>query len=277
VTVTASCALSTGDTLLNNAAVVSLTTPDPNAANNTATAVTTAFNPPPVITCPADIVVPNDPGLCSAVVSYDIPVAVDNCPGATVSCTPPPGSVFPKGTTSVSCVATDSGGATGTCGFTVTVNDVEPPKVTCSVGQGRLRPVNHNLVNVGLAVTATDNCPGPLPITVRVASDEDDETQTGDGRFSPDAASIATEMLRLRQERRGDADGRVYLITSLATDESNNTGSTCCTVVVPHSNAKASVEEVLVQAGAEDRAVCRGSRAMVQGPAQYGDQVREAP
>ena len=33
----------------------------------------------PAITCPADITTSNDPGDCSAVVTYATPVASDNC------------------------------------------------------------------------------------------------------------------------------------------------------------------------------------------------------
>jgi hypothetical protein len=44
------------------------------------------------------------------------------CTGATVNCSPPSGSTFPIGTTTVSCLATDACGETANCAFTVTVN-----------------------------------------------------------------------------------------------------------------------------------------------------------
>jgi hypothetical protein len=106
------------------------------------------------------------------------------------------------------------------------------------------------MVNVGLTASATDNCPGALPLTVRVFGDEDDETATGDGNFSPDAKDIAPIALRLRSERRGDADGRVYLPIEKATDTSGNTGHACCTVVVPHGNSAAANQSVNLQAAA---------------------------
>lgn len=83
------------------------------------------------IICPQDITVPNIPGLCEAVVEYPDP-CVANCPGwVRVGCDPPSGSTFPVGTTPVTCIAEDEFGNTASCTFTVTVEDVELPQVTC--------------------------------------------------------------------------------------------------------------------------------------------------
>jgi hypothetical protein len=225
----------------------------------------------PVITCPANQTVPNDPGLCSAVVSYPPPTVTDNCPGAGPAvCVPPSGSVFPKGTTPVGCSVSDASDNPSSCGFSVTVQDVEPPRVFCSVADSSLWPPNHNLVNVGLTVSATDNCAGALPLAVRIFGDEDDEMATGDGNFSPDAKDIAPATLRLRSERRGDADGRVYLDLDSATDTSGNTGFACCTVVVPHSNSRAARESVALQAAAA-QSYCAVSHAAPPGYFVVGD------
>jgi hypothetical protein len=48
-------------------------------------------------------------GTFSGVVNYN-PGATDNCPGLTVVCIPPSGSVFPVGATAISCRATDAAG-----------------------------------------------------------------------------------------------------------------------------------------------------------------------
>lgn len=77
----------------------------------------------PVITCPANLIVGNDPGLDSAVVDSFSATASDNCPGVTSSCIPPPGSTFPLGDTSVTCTAEDAAGNEATCDFTITVID----------------------------------------------------------------------------------------------------------------------------------------------------------
>jgi len=108
------------------------------------------------LTCPANLSTNNDAGLCNATVNYPAPTSTGAC--GTISCTPNSGSIFNVGTTNVTC--TDSGSA-ASCGFTVTVNDVEPPVVnagTCPpidvVGSGG-NPVNYT------PPSASDNC-GPV-------------------------------------------------------------------------------------------------------------------
>ena len=66
-----------------------------------------------VTVCPAPITVCNDPGECGAVVTYP----TGGC-GTTPTCTPPSGSFFPLGITTVTCGPV--GAPEGT--FTVTVN-----------------------------------------------------------------------------------------------------------------------------------------------------------
>lgn len=121
---------------------------------------------PPVITCPADIIVDTDSGVCEAVVNYPAATATDNCPGTiTITSTPSSGSTFSVGTASVSCIATDVAGNADTCTFTVTVNDTEAPEVTCpaAIVVGTDSGVCEAVVNYP-AVTATDNCPGAVTI-----------------------------------------------------------------------------------------------------------------
>jgi hypothetical protein len=75
---------------------------------------------PPVIHCPANMVV-SGCGTNGAVVNFTV-TATDNCAGpVTIISTPPSGSVFPPGTNTVTCVASDACGNTSQCNFTVTV------------------------------------------------------------------------------------------------------------------------------------------------------------
>jgi hypothetical protein len=81
--------------------------------------VTVIDTTPPVITCPDNIVVDS----CTNLPVSFAPIATDNCGNVTVVCTPPSGSVFGAGTTTiVTCVATDEAGLSSSCQFTVTVN-----------------------------------------------------------------------------------------------------------------------------------------------------------
>jgi hypothetical protein len=82
---------------------------------------------PPVFPngCPGGIVKAAQvscPFTTTATVTYVTPIATDNCPPPpTVVCNPPSGSMFPAGTTSVTCTATDSSGNTATCSFPVNI------------------------------------------------------------------------------------------------------------------------------------------------------------
>lgn len=116
----------------------------------------------PTITCPANIVRNNDAGLCSAAVTYPNASASDNCAGVIVAVFAglPSGSAFPVGLSTVVFRATDASANSATCSFTIRVNDVQPPVITCPP------PLNlpntfgmcgRNINWVGLA-TASDNC-----------------------------------------------------------------------------------------------------------------------
>jgi hypothetical protein len=87
---------------------------------------------PPVISdVPADMTVEatNHSG---AVVNYTVPSAVDYIHGEVqVQCQPLSGSVFPLGTTVVSCTASDAEGNSVAVRFSVTVQDTMPPSVNC--------------------------------------------------------------------------------------------------------------------------------------------------
>jgi hypothetical protein len=135
-------------------------------------------------------------------------------------------------------------------------NDQNPPSINCSVTQNSLWPPNHELFNVGLAATVTDDCDmhviiggGPGQNGVAVYSDEKD-LDIGSGNFSPDAKNVGLGTLRLRSERAGPINGRVYLIVVQATDESGKTGFCTQTVTVPHDQSKKSKDSVAAQAAA---------------------------
>lgn len=159
------------------------------------------------------------------------------------------------GTDSFTYTISDGRGGIATAAVTIRVSDTEPPTVTCSVNLNQMWPPNHDLVNIGLTASAFDNQDGTRPVEVLVFSDEDDQEPTGDGTHSPDAKDIASGTLRLRSERKGDADGRVYLIVLRAVDSAGNVGVCCKTVVVPRSRSANDVASVESQAAAA-RAFC---------------------
>ncbi|MFT6336730.1 MAG: hypothetical protein ACJATI_003491, partial [Halioglobus sp.] len=93
--------------------------------------VTVEDNINPTITCPSDIEMDNDMGVCGAVVIFDV-IADDNCAFMiTQTAGIASGSEYPVGETMNTYVVTDASGAIADCSFMVTVNDVEGPVIDC--------------------------------------------------------------------------------------------------------------------------------------------------
>jgi subtilase family serine protease len=74
----------------------------------------------PSISCPTNIVVPNDSGKSSAIVNFNVG-STDNCSSPNVAIYPASGSVFPSGTTTVNAASADESGNVSSCSFTVRV------------------------------------------------------------------------------------------------------------------------------------------------------------
>jgi len=120
--------------------------------------------------------------------------------------------------------------------------------MTCSASKTTLWPPNHDLIDIGFSYSAADNCDANPAMSISITSDEP-------GAFSPDAALIEDPAgkvtgLRLRAERNGDGDGRVYLIKVIATDKAGNSASMCSALAVPHDRSAASRSNAVAQAAA---------------------------
>jgi flagellar hook assembly protein FlgD len=112
----------------------------------------------PTLNLPANITTGNQ------VVTYSA-TATDNIDGAIpVSCSPPSGSTFASGTTTVQCAATDSHANTATGSFTVTVVLPPPTAFTASQSVYQLNTTN------GETVTYTSNVPVTLTETLTIYS-----------------------------------------------------------------------------------------------------------
>jgi hypothetical protein len=116
-----------GSVDVNTPGTYTLTYSATDAHGNTGTAtrtVTVVDTTPPVISCPADIVVylPLNSPATSMAVSYPAPTATDSCSSTVnVTTSQASGSVFPVGTTTVTATATDPSGNSSSCTFKVTV------------------------------------------------------------------------------------------------------------------------------------------------------------
>ena len=169
VTVTSS--IQSGATFQKGTTPVTVTATDAAGNKSTCTfTVTVVDNELPVLnSCPTNITQSTDPGQCAAVVRFSLPTATDNCPGVTVTSSIPSGSVFAKGTTTVTVTATDASGNKVACSFTVTVEDKEQPVLACPANITQSTDPGLCSAVVRFAVRATDNCPG-VTVTTSIPS-----------------------------------------------------------------------------------------------------------
>lgn len=162
--------LPNGSAFPKGVSVISYQSTDASGNSTTCSfSITVNDNELPVITCPANITVGNDLNQCGAIVTYSAPTFSDNCPGASIMLVSglPSGSFFPVGTTTNVWKVTDASGNMATCSFTVTVNDVQPPTITCPANIVR----NNDPNQCGAVVTYpnptfSDNCPGAVIMLV---------------------------------------------------------------------------------------------------------------
>ena len=187
-----------------------------------------------ILTSPIDIVVANDPNQCGAIVDYGTPAGT-GC--GTVICDRPSGSFFPIGETTVVCTCS-AGPATS---FKVSVNDMQGPTIS-AVGTDISLPPNHKYTTIylsDLVSSVVDNCDATVGVSslviVKVTSDESDN-RDGEGTTYQDILIAPNcKSVKLRAERSGIGNGRVYTITLKATDSSGNSTTATAKVTVPKS------------------------------------------
>jgi hypothetical protein len=140
---------------------------------------------PPTITCPANVTVNANIGLCFATgVNLGTPVTSDNCGVASVSnnaLTLFPTGQYPIGVSTITWTVTDYKGLTDTCTQTVTVVDNQFPVIACQA--------NVNLFTAAASCTAlynptlpvySDNCTLPANPLTWTMSGANTATGTGD-------------------------------------------------------------------------------------------------
>ena len=213
-----------------------------------AQAVELSFDPcgglPPVAEC-EDVTVKAD-SACSACVSID-GGSYDPDEGDDITLDQDVECLTGVGSTDVELTVSDESGGTDTCTSTVTVEDHTPPVV---VTKGvELWPPNHQYESLSLLSCLKvnfDNCGGTSysaghngSIT-SISSDEvEDATGMGDGNTKNDIVISSSTTFKLRAEREGAGNGRVYTVRFNMTDESGNTTASSCKITVPHDQSGA--------------------------------------
>jgi uncharacterized repeat protein (TIGR01451 family) len=115
----------------------------------------------------------------------------------------------------------------------VLASNPQPVITGASVDRPVLRPPNHEMVDVTVSYNVTDNC-GTTNAKLTVTSNEP-LNGSGDGNVAPDWEVLDAHHVRLRAERSGDGNGRIYTITITATDSAGVSSSQTVTVTVPRS------------------------------------------
>lgn len=165
--------------------------------------------------------------------------ASDNLdPAPTILCTPSSNSIFQVGTWPVTCTAHDaSNNSSVPQTFNVFVIPASAPVCMGALASPRsLWPPNHKLVTIG--VTGVTNADG-TPVTLTITGIRQDEPTNGlsDGDTPIDGFGVGTSVARVRSERSGRANGRVYYIGFTAATAGGSCSATV-TTGVPHDQGK---------------------------------------
>jgi uncharacterized repeat protein (TIGR01451 family) len=140
----------------------------------------------------------------------------------------------------------DSNPANNTASATITVN--HNPVCSALTAGPALWPPNHKLRTITVS-GATDVDKNVLTTTITGVTQDEPLVGLGSGVFSPDAVAVAghPNQVRLRAERDGTGDGRVYRIATTVTDGHGGTCSGVVVVGVPHDQSgPAAVDSGLV-------------------------------
>jgi hypothetical protein len=195
--------------------------------------VTVEDQEPPSIVAPPDILAECE-GPQGTKVYLGHPESVwDNCDASPVV-TNDGVEFFPLGLSTVTWTATDASDNAGTDTQDITIVDTTPPELSVTLSPDTLWAPNHKLVTITATAIATDICDAaPLVQLVSVTSNEADDG-LGDGAMENDIVIIDDFTVKVRAERSGLGDDRIYTFTYQASDASGNATLEAATVTVPH-------------------------------------------
>ncbi len=163
--------------------LVTLTASDLNGNTSSATAIVTVKdNFVPTMVCPSNI----STGACNAIVQFNLPQIVDNCPFNPAAMVQvgglPSGSTFPLGVTQQSFRYSDASGNSGQCSFEITIEanpdfSASTTPATCASacdGQIKLTQISGGSVSIlwnngQTGPTLSGVCPGTYIATIKDA------------------------------------------------------------------------------------------------------------
>jgi hypothetical protein len=225
----------------------------------------------PALTLPSHLTV-EATGSSGASVSYSASTS-DSLSGLnTLSCTPPSGSTFPLGTTTVSCSANDKAGNTASGTFAVTVQDKTPPVVTVPAdmtveatgASGAVVTFSasaSDLVDGSVSVTCTPASGSTFPLgTTKVTCSATDRAGNSDSasfnvvvqQKTPPVVAVPSDMTVEATSK----DGAVVTFTASASDVVDGSLTPTCT---PSSGSTFALGSTKVACSATDKAGNTGS------------------
>jgi HYR domain len=185
----------------------------------------------PALTLPSDITT------AETTVTFDATASDLVDTDVAVTCTPPSGSTFAVGTTTVNCSAADDSGNGASGSFSVTVTDSTPSRtVTVTASPNKIWPPNKNFVGVTISVTTSDNSPFTASI-ISIASSENDP----DDKTTPDWVITGPLTIDLRAEKSDQAQKRVYTIVVEVVDEDDVVHHKAVTVTVANDGSSSAI------------------------------------
>ena len=107
-----------------------------------------------------------------------------------------------------------------------------------SVTPDVLWPANHKYVDIDATVSVSDNSDANPTVTLLSVTSNEPDNGKGDGNTVDDIVIVDDFHFRLRAERSGPGDGRVYTINYQVADSCGNTATATTEVTVPHSKGK---------------------------------------
>jgi hypothetical protein len=221
---------------------------------------------PPVITVPADMSV-EAAGPDGTVVVYDAAATDDVDGDISATCDPPSGTTFLWYTVTVTCMASDSSGNTGSASFTITVVDTVPPLVTVPP-DATLEATGADGAALSFSALATDTVDGtvtatcdpasgttfPLGTTMVTCSAIDAQYNVGLASFMVTVQDTTVPMLSLPPDVTLEAtspEGAPYAFAASARDVVDGNVSAACT---PDSGSFFPVATTIVGCTATDAA-----------------------
>ena len=186
-----------------------------------------------------DIVVDTNPGLCTALVVWPDPVAIDNCVqtqllqvGGSQS-----GSEFPVGVHTITYIAFDNFGNQSSCSFSITVVDNEAPIALCE-------DITIQLDEMGIATLTATDVLGVNTDNCGVASSSIDI-----GNF--DCSSLGDTLVTVTTT---DINGNSTACSAIVTIEDNTPPAVQCQDITVQldANGMVVIEALDIEAGSTD-------------------------